>query len=120
MWLPSKRAQEEGHERYAIFHHNLAVSSVPHPLLLGDDVEAAGFWLPGFTGWHTTNLAVNCPVGWKLNVQAGEGAAQSDLTFFNNSAHVCGFGWRLFPPHQPPTLNVFTTFIAFRCSTCML
>lgn len=110
---------EEGHERYALFDRNLAVDAVPHPLLLGDDVTPAGFWLPGFTGWHRSNLAVGCAVGWKLSVQAGEGARQTDLTFFNNSAHACGFGWRLFPPHQPPTLNVFTTFTAFRCETCM-
>jgi hypothetical protein len=101
---------QEGPEKYALFEHNLAVASVPHPLMLGDDVEAAGFWLPGFTGFHHSNLAVSCPVGWKLNVQPGAGKAQTGLAFFNNSAHLCGFGWRLFPPHQPRTHHVFTTF----------
>lgn len=117
---PRSRAQEEGPERFALFENNLAVSALPHPILLGDDIEAAGFWLPGFTGWHRHNLAVGCPNGWKLSVQDGAGRRQTDLDFFNNSAHVCGFGWNLFPPHQPPTPNVFTTFIAFRCNTCML
>ena len=101
---------QEGPEKYALFEHNLAVASVPHPLMLGDDIEAAGFWLPGFTGFHSSNLAVSCPVGWKLNAQPGDGAAQAGLTFFNNSAHLCGFGWRLFPPHQPRRPLVFTTF----------
>jgi len=110
---------EEGQEKYALFEHNLAVASVPHPLLLGDDSTPAGFWLPGFTGWHRHNLAVGCANGWKLNRQAGAGAAQTDLTFFNNSAHACGFGWRLFPPHQPPTPNIFQSFTAFRCDVCM-
>lgn len=60
--------------------------------MLGDDAEAAGFWLPGFTGWHRHNMAVDCPNGWKVNKQPGAGAAQTDLTFFNNSAQLCGFG----------------------------
>jgi hypothetical protein len=33
---------EEGHERFALFEHNLAVAAVPHPILLGDDTTPAG------------------------------------------------------------------------------
>ncbi|CAE8664718.1 unnamed protein product, partial [Polarella glacialis] len=109
---------EEGQEHFALFEHNLAVSPQQHPLLLDDDMDPAGFWLPGFTGWHRHNLAVGCHRGWRLRV-ISDGKKQTDLTFFNNSAHACGFGWHLKPPHAPPTLNTFKDFTVFRCSTGM-
>eukprot|EP00439_Symbiodinium_sp_Y106_P000772 s3580_g1.t1 len=94
-------------------HHNLAVRPLQHPLLLDDDMDPAGFWLPGFTGWHRNNLAAGCHRGWRVL------GTEEDLTFFNNSAHASGFGWHLKPPHAPPTLNVFQNFTAFRCDTGM-
>ncbi|CAK0862036.1 unnamed protein product [Prorocentrum cordatum] len=110
---------ETGQEHYALFEHNLAVEPLPHHLLLDDDETPAGFWLPGFTGWHRSNLAVNCHRGWRVRKLEGVASEQTDLTFFNNSAHACGFGWHLKPPHAPPTMNTFQTFTAFRCATGM-
>lgn len=34
-----------------------------------------------------------------------------------NSAHACGFGWHLFPPHAPPKQLTFTDFTVFRSGT---
>eukprot|EP00930_Biecheleria_cincta_P023408 TRINITY_DN1691_c0_g3_i1.p1 TRINITY_DN1691_c0_g3~~TRINITY_DN1691_c0_g3_i1.p1 ORF type:complete len:2461 (+),score=365.35 TRINITY_DN1691_c0_g3_i1:773-7384(+) len=113
---------EVGDEVFALFEHNLAVHPLQHPLLLDDDMDPAGFWIPGFTGWHRNNLAANAHRGWRVRkLSEGPGLAprQTDLTFFNNSAHACGFGWHLKPPHAPPTLNNFLDFTAFRCSTGM-
>eukprot|EP00928_Gymnodinium_smaydae_P003778 TRINITY_DN11337_c0_g2_i2.p1 TRINITY_DN11337_c0_g2~~TRINITY_DN11337_c0_g2_i2.p1 ORF type:complete len:2654 (+),score=461.77 TRINITY_DN11337_c0_g2_i2:695-7963(+) len=107
---------EAGDEDYTLMEHNLAVHPLKHYLLLNDDTDPAGFWLPGFTGWHRHNLAANCHRGWRVRQT---GPAQTGLTFFNNSAHACGFGWHLKPPHAPPTLNYFKTFTAFRCNMGM-
>ncbi|CAE7752181.1 PKHD1L1 [Symbiodinium sp. CCMP2456] len=104
---------EAGDEVFTLYNHNLAVRPLQHPLLLDDDMDPAGFWLPGFTGWHRNNLAAGCHRGWRVRKD------REDLTFFNNSAHASGFGWHLKPPHAPPTLNVFQNFTAFRCDTGM-
>lgn len=110
---------EAGDEHYSLFEHNLAVKPLPHPVLLEDDMTPAGFWLPGFTGWHRNNMAVLCDRGWRLQTLPGVGSQQSDLEFFNNSAHLCGFGWHLKPPHGPAVTNVFKDFTAYRCNTGM-
>ena len=68
---------------------------------------------------HRSNLAAGCHRGWRVRKISGPAGSQTDLTFFNNSAHASGFGWHLKPPHAPPTLNVFQNFTAFRCSTGM-
>ena len=64
-------------------------------------------------------MAANCHRGWRVRKIAGIAGRQTDMTFFNNSAHASGFGWHLKPPHAPPTLNTFQGFTAFRCSTGM-
>jgi len=110
---------EAGDEVFTLYNHNLAVHPLQHPLLLDDDMDPAGFWSPGFTGWHRSNLAAGCHRGWRVRLISGPAGSQTDLTFFNNSAHASGFGWHLKPPHAPPTLNVFQNFTAFRCSTGM-
>lgn len=110
---------EAGDEVFTLYEHNLAVHPLQHPLLLDDDMDPAGFWMPGFMGWHRSNLAANCHRGWRVRKISGPAGAQTDLTFFNNSAHASGFGWHLKPPHAPPTLNTFNKFTAFRCSTGM-
>jgi hypothetical protein len=111
---------EAGDEDFTLMEHNLAINPQPHFLLLDDDTEPAGFWLPGFTGWHRHNMAANCHRGWRLRKVTGQGGeTQTGLTFFNNSAHACGFGWHLKPPHAPPTTNHFKSFTAFRCGMGM-
>ncbi|CAE7328317.1 PKHD1L1 [Symbiodinium pilosum] len=106
---------EAGDEVFALYNHNLAVRPLQHPLLLDDDMDPAGFWLPGFTGWHRSNLAAGCHRGWRLRRIAGVAGQQTDLTFFNNSAHASGFGWHLKPPHAPPTLNLVQINTVFGC-----
>ncbi|CAE7477052.1 PKHD1L1 [Symbiodinium sp. CCMP2456] len=68
---------------------------------------------------HRSNLAAGCHRGWRVRLISGPAGSQTDMTFFNNSAHASGFGWHLKPPHAPPTLNVFQNFTAVRCSTGM-
>ncbi|CAL1168986.1 unnamed protein product [Cladocopium goreaui] len=110
---------EAGDEVFSLYEHNLAVHPLQHPLLLDDDMDPAGFWQGGFQGWHRSNLASNCHRGWRVRLISGPAGGQTDMTFFNNSAHASGFGWHLKPPHAPPTLNNFKSFTAFRCNTGM-
>jgi hypothetical protein len=110
---------EAGDEDYTLFEHNLAVHPLPHHLLLDDDTTPAGFWLPGFMGWHRNNMVANAARGWRVRKVAGVASGGTDLTFFNNTVHASGFGWHLKPPMAPPTLNNFKTFTAFRCGTGM-
>ena len=68
---------------------------------------------------HRSNMAANCHRGWRVRLISGPAGSQTDMTFFNNTAHASGFGWHLKPPHAPPTLNNFLSFTAFRCGTGM-
>jgi hypothetical protein len=107
---------EAGDEDYALVEHNLVINPKPHPLLLNDDLDPAGFWLPGFTGWHRHNMAANCHRGWRVK-NTGSGGSQTGFEFFNNSAHASGFGWHLKPPFAPPALQTMKDFTVFRCNT---
>lgn len=70
----------------------------------------------GFGNWHRNNLAVRCPRGWRV-MPTGMGRAQNNFEFFNNSAHLCGFGWHIKPGFGPSQLNTMSNFTLFRCDT---
>jgi len=89
---------EAGDEDYARFEHNLAVNPLPHHLLLDDDTAPSGFWLPGFMGWHIHNMVAGATRGWRVRQISKLANGATDLTFFNNTAHVFGHGWHLRPP----------------------
>jgi hypothetical protein len=107
---------EAGDEDFVLIDHNLAVKAISTPLLLQDDTAPAGFWNPGFGNWHRNNLAVKCARGWRA-MPTGMGTKQNNFEFFNNAAHLCGFGWHVKPGFGPNQLNTMSNFTAFRCGT---
>eukprot|EP01049_Picozoa_sp_SAG25_P001431 SAG25_NODE_64_length_17680_cov_5.716398_1_plen_1172_part_00 len=48
-------------------------------------------------------------------MSTGAGNGQNNFEFFNNSAHLCGTGWHIFPGFGPSQLNTMSNFTLFRC-----